>query len=109
MTPSRLPHPEEVSIADAIAFDNFTPEQKRVAIAGVAIHEWLQKRVEEEIEAAAANEFERGFAVCAEQNNATLHDALDRLQLLRQKISTADTRYTELGEIIADLSKSVTP
>jgi hypothetical protein len=106
---SRLPLPEEVSIADAIAFDAFTPEQKRVAMAGVAIHEYLETRITESEERARSEAYERGVADHATEVNDALHAGLDRLALLRQKFSTADSRYTELGEIVADLTKLVTP
>jgi hypothetical protein len=106
---NRLPLPEEVTVADAIAFDAFTPEQKRVAVAGVAIHEYLSDRIEEVQEAAQAAAYDEGYAARSAQIDAALHHGLDRLALLRQKFSTSDSRYTELGEIVADLTKLVTP
>jgi hypothetical protein len=106
---SRLPFPEEVSIADAMAFEAFTPEQKRIAVAGVAIHEYLKDRIEEEVESARFRADEEGFARGRGAIDEALHHALDRLALLRQKFSTSDTRYTELGAIIGDLSKLVQP
>lgn len=110
---TRLPFPEEVSLADAMAFDDFTPEQKRIAVAGVAIQEWLQDRMKDAEEDARLRGYEQGHVHgLAERRRVLdepLHHILDRLALLRQKITTADSRYTELGEIIGDLTKLVVP
>lgn len=106
---SRLPLPEEVSVADAIAFDAFTPEQKRIAIAGVAIHQYLEDHIETALESARSDAHDEGYAERGEQIAEGLHAALDKLALVRQKVATADSRYTELGEVIADLTKLVTP
>lgn len=104
---SRLPYPEEISLADALAFDAFTPEQRRIAIAGVALHRHLEERIAEEIASATSDGFDVGYAKRTQELDEPLHLILDRLSLLRQQIATADTRYLELGEIIADLTKLV--
>jgi sulfur carrier protein ThiS len=106
---SRLPLPEEVTVADAIAFDAFTPEQKRIAVAGVALHEYVAEHILDAIEASRETVRENARAERSAEINDILHAGLDRLALLRQKFSTSDSRYTELGEIVADLTKLVTP
>jgi hypothetical protein len=106
---SRLPLPEEVTVADAIAFDAFTPEQKRIAVAGVAIHEYLADHISMRWKRHGRRVRENYARRARPQINDVLHAGLDRLALLRQKFSTSDSRYTELGEIVADLTKLVTP
>lgn len=106
---SRLPLPEEVTVADAIAFDAFTPEQKRIAVAGVALHDYVAEHILDGIEDGIETACENARAERTAEINDALHAALDKLALLRQKIATADSRYTELGEIVADLAKLVTP
>lgn len=104
---SRLPYPEEVSVADAIAFEAFTDEQKRIAVAGIALHAYLRERESD----ARAEGFDAGVASVWADSDVTggalladLSGVLDELQLFRQSIATADTRYSKLGEILARFS-----
>ena len=41
-------------------------------------------------------------------NTGALYDALDRLQLIRQRIPTQHSAYRELGVVIAEFSRALT-
>jgi hypothetical protein len=121
---ARLPFPEEVSIADALAFEQWPPEQRRIAIAGLALDAMLRERESE----ARREGFDAGKKAGLDEAmmtlshtsakaevagyigahaTARLHELLDRLQLFRQQLATYDTRYNALGEILADFTKAL--
>jgi hypothetical protein len=41
------PRTDDISLADALAFEAFTDEQKRIAFAGVAMHDVMEDKIEE--------------------------------------------------------------
>jgi hypothetical protein len=112
---TRMPFPEEVSVADAMAFEAWPEEQKRVARAGIALGAYIAERESE----ARKEGFDAGKAAGLAETNPhgalmlnvvgkpTMHELLDRLQLFRQHLATYDTRYNTLGEILADFAKAL--
>lgn len=74
-------------------------------------------RPADQIHKIVAEVYETGFAAGAQHTaeryaaaaldavpKATLHELLDRIQLFRHMLATFDTRYSILGEIIADFA-----
>jgi hypothetical protein len=104
---TRMPFPEEVSVADAMAFESWSEEQKRIARAGIALGAYIAERESE----ARKEGFDAGRASTGLMLNVVgkpvMHELLDRLQLFRQHLATYDTRYGTLGEILADFTKAL--
>lgn len=93
-----------MSLADALAFEELDEATKRVAYAGVMLHERMDKAREEgRIEGFDAGRASIPFPKVSD----AVHDVYERLLLFRQGINPNDTRYAQLGEIIADLGKAI--
>lgn len=96
------------TVADAIEFDRWTPEQKRIARAGIAIEE----RITEERSKARSEGFDAGKAAGLAEASSELKDkyedvlaeAYTKLRLLIPRFAPADSRVDDLREITALIS-----
>lgn len=98
------PRTDDISLADALAFDSFTPEQKRIAFAGVAMHDEMEDRIER----ARREGFDDGIEAgrrekLGEEERDPLCDDLDeqinKLALAIPMLPTGHSVETELRDI----------
>lgn len=93
------PRTDDISLADALAFDSFTPEQKRIAFAGVAIHDEMEDRIER----ARREAFDDGLAAAIEDRNTRFADEIneqtDRLALAISMLPEGHSIGGELRDI----------
>lgn len=107
------------SIADAIEFDNWTDEQKRIARAGIEVERVWGTRISD----ARAEGYDAGLAAARaidERDNAgavrkvtdkyedVLADVWSRLRMLLPQFSQGDARAETLREITAVVDKGIT-
>lgn len=103
------PRTDDISLADALAFDAFTPEQKRIAFAGVAMHDEIEDRVE----TARREGFDDGLAAARrehiEENERT--DVCDALDEQVNKLALAIPMLPEghsIGDELRDIRRVLT-
>jgi flagellar biosynthesis/type III secretory pathway protein FliH len=99
----------EGTIADAMAFDAWTPEQKRIARAGIVV----ETKIEKAREAAHHEGFEEGHALGeaeARRDAVNLYEDLladvwAKLRLLIPQFAEHDTRLESLREVTEIVAK----
>lgn len=108
-----MPHPDSISLADALAFDAFTDEQKRIAFAGVALHDTIEARLED----ARREGFDDGHAAALDETrdvrDARDADLADRIDDQANKLAlaipllplghTADAELRAIRRALTDL------
>lgn len=86
---------DHLSLADALAFDSFTDEQKRIAYAGVELH----SRIEEKLEEARVAGFDEGRIAARENLADDIEEQANKLALAIPLLPTGHTAESELRMI----------
>jgi flagellar biosynthesis/type III secretory pathway protein FliH len=99
----------DVRVADVIAFDAWPDEQKQIARAAVA----FEAKLDEAYDEGYTEGFDAGVAggrvEGAARVRSDIEELVNDLQLVRQSLSSGDSRYLALGEVIGKFNLLIAP